>query len=183
MKDKLKEQGIKVDTNWLEYDSKDQWDKMEKMLVDGKPVIWGIFDFGSVDKTIESIIPEVNTFSTSATATWLNNNLGIDVGNIVSTPISDLTGSHEDGVVFYKFDSSTGEYVGATGEVNSHYVTVTGLIEQKQEDGSTRRMVEISSWGKVYYVDYDQYLDEIKEYDSVIEQITAGWGSTIMEIK
>lgn len=183
IEDKLKEQGIKVDTNWLEYDSKDQWDKMEKMLVDGKPVIWGIFDFGSVDKTIESIIPEVNTFSTSATATWLNNNLGIDVGNIVSTPISDLTGSHEDGVVFYKFDSSTGEYVGATGEVNSHYVTVTGLIEQKQEDGSTRRMVEISSWGKVYYVDYDQYLDEIKEYDSVIEQITAGWGSTIMEIK
>ena len=44
-------------------------------------------------------------------------------------------------------------------KVNSHYVVATAIYEQEQTDGSYRRMVEVSSWGKRFYIDYDEYLD------------------------
>ena len=47
----------------------------------------------------------------------------------------------------------------AERRANSHYVVATAIYEQEQADGSYRRMVEVSSWGERYYIDYDEYLD------------------------
>ncbi len=44
-------------------------------------------------------------------------------------------------------------------KVSSHYVVATAIYEQEQADGSYRRMVEVSSYGQRYYIDYDEYLD------------------------
>ena len=44
-------------------------------------------------------------------------------------------------------------------EASSHYVVATAIYEQEQADGSYRRMVEVSSWGEKFYIDYDEYLD------------------------
>lgn len=41
---------------------------------------------------------------------------------------------------------------------NNHYVTVTGIIENVP---SHRKLIEISSWGKCYYIDYDEYLEYV----------------------
>ena len=67
-------------------------------------------------------------------------------------------------VKYYTYDSSSGRYenkndVGAS----SHYVTATAIYEETDENGKTRRMVEISSWGQTYYVDYDQYVEAVSE--------------------
>ena len=56
----------------------------------------------------------------------------------------------------YQWDKTTESYIEFT-TVSSHYVVVTGIYEIKREDGSIKKMVEISSWGKKCYVDYDEY--------------------------
>lgn len=70
---------------------------------------------------------------------------------------------------FHIYDSSTGQYVHdfsdsnnrIGNEVGSHYIIATAIYEEVDDKGELRRMIEISSWGKKYYVDYDQYVDVV----------------------
>lgn len=57
--------------------------------------------------------------------------------------------------------------------VHSHYVTITGIYKmersnrasQEQASNDKRRiMLRISSWGKQYYIDYDEYRDYIDSF-------------------
>ena len=65
--------------------------------------------------------------------------------------------------------------------VSSHYVVATAIYEQEQADGSFRRMVEVSSWGERFYIDYDEYLDfaTADGFDKIKNKV----GSNIIEIK
>lgn len=54
--------------------------------------------------------------------------------------------------------------------VNSHYVTVTGLYkieksnragQEQYSNGDGKIMLRISSWGKLYYINYNEYRDYI----------------------
>ncbi len=49
------------------------------------------------------------------------------------------------------------------GGASSNYVVATGIYEEFDDNGYKRRMVEISSWGNKYYVDYDQYIDVVSQ--------------------
>jgi hypothetical protein len=49
-------------------------------------------------------------------------------------------------------------YKAVKQDVKGHYVTVTGLIK---DDISSRIMLSISSWGKKYYINYEEYRDYI----------------------
>jgi hypothetical protein len=49
--------------------------------------------------------------------------------------------------------------------VNSHYVTVTGIIK---DDITNAVMLRISSWGKQFYVNYEEYRDYIESFSSTI---------------
>lgn len=49
----------------------------------------------------------------------------------------------------------------AVQNVNSHYVTVTGLIK---DPIAATIMLRISSWGKQYYINYEEYRDYITEF-------------------
>ena len=101
-------------------------------------------------------------------------------------------------LTLYRYDE--GNYVNDDDKVKSHYVVATAIYEQEQADGSYRRMVEVSSWGERYYIDYDEYLDfvvtfyqEDPEYRALVnhlkqddidgEAIINSIGSNIMEIK
>lgn len=93
-----------------------------------------------------------------------------------------------DGVTLYEY------YDGGIQEVdykvNDHYVTITAIYEQP--DGE--RMLEVSSWGKTYYVKWDNFIDTIhvdlptdmtdKEAwaDYVMKQVENGVGSSVMII-
>ncbi|AOZ97289.1 hypothetical protein [Butyrivibrio hungatei] len=54
-------------------------------------------------------------------------------------------------------------HVGKAAEASSHYVVITAIYEEKDIVGTSRIMLEISSWGKKYYVDYDQYIDFVSD--------------------
>lgn len=47
--------------------------------------------------------------------------------------------------------------------VKDHYINVTGIIEA---ESST--MLEISSWGKRYYIDYNEYRDFVRKHDNYL---------------
>ena len=58
-------------------------------------------------------------------------------------------------IQLYTFDSMSQIYKVST-LVNSHYVNAIGIIQSDAANHST--MIKISSWGKLYYIDYDEYL-------------------------
>ena len=58
---------------------------------------------------------------------------------------------------FYEMSPKTGNLEPSSQQCHSHYVSVTGVCEKQNDDGSVRRLIEISSGGKRYYVDYDEY--------------------------
>lgn len=64
-------------------------------------------------------------------------------------------------------------YKAVKQNINSHYVTVTGLIK---DDVTERIMLRISSWGKKYYINYEEYWD-------YIENSSAAFTSSIVYVK
>jgi len=63
--------------------------------------------------------------------------------------------SYRNKVPFYAINEA-GRFVKATS-VSSHYVNAISIRSQSVA-GQSKTMVEISSWGRCYYVDYDEYL-------------------------
>ncbi len=61
----------------------------------------------------------------------------------------------------YTFQNENEEFVYSGISVNSHYVTVTGIYESNAAQTRHKRMIEISSWGNKYYIDFDEYLEYI----------------------
>lgn len=49
--------------------------------------------------------------------------------------------------------------------INGHYVTVTGLIK---DEYAGRILLSISSWGKKYYIDYEEYRDYVDNIGGTI---------------
>ncbi len=52
-------------------------------------------------------------------------------------------------------------YKSAYDDIHGHYVTVTGIIK---DDVAGRIMLRISSWGREYYINYEEYRDYIESY-------------------
>ena len=51
----------------------------------------------------------------------------------------------------------------ADDDTKDHYVTVTGMII-----GDKNRMLEISSWGRKYYIDMDEYISFVDRNDNTL---------------
>lgn len=54
-------------------------------------------------------------------------------------------------------------YQPVRSDVNSHYVTVTGMYNNP-DDNKGKIMLCISSWGKLFYINYNEYRDYIDSY-------------------
>ena len=60
-----------------------------------------------------------------------------------------------------------GQYSNST-TVNSHYMTITAMIEYSDSASELighSTMLEVSSWGEKYYIDFEQYCTHINEFD------------------
>jgi len=57
--------------------------------------------------------------------------------------------------------------------INSHYVVATAIIK---DDITNRIMLRISSWGKMYYINYEEYRD-------YIDTTSNAWTSSLVQIK
>lgn len=64
-------------------------------------------------------------------------------------------------------------YKAVYNDINSHYVTVTGIIK---DEVASRIMLCISSWGKKYYINYEEYRDYIENYSGTFT-------SSIVQVK
>ena len=56
-------------------------------------------------------------------------------------------------------------------DIKSHYMTVTGIIEYSDEIADRighKRMLEISSWGKKLYFDFDEYLHYMSPFTNIL---------------
>lgn len=72
----------------------------------------------------------------------------------------------------YDTDEPLYVYKAVSNNVHGHYVTVTGLIYDEE---TTKTMLRISSWGKQYYIDYEEY----REY---VEHISDPFTSSLVSI-
>jgi hypothetical protein len=52
-------------------------------------------------------------------------------------------------------------YKAVQQDINGHFVTVTGILK---DSAASRIMLRISSWGKMYYINYEEYRDYIADY-------------------
>ena len=52
----------------------------------------------------------------------------------------------------------------ARNNIKSHYVTVTGIHRMEDTNSKGIIMLQISSWGKVYYINYEEYRDYVDCY-------------------
>ncbi|MBP3487772.1 MAG: hypothetical protein J6K53_05190 [Roseburia sp.] len=87
------------------------------------------------------------------------------------------------GIPFYKYQN--GQYV-FVQNCQEHYVTVTGIREYDGTDGEHQIMLEISTWGKKYYMDYDEYkaFIELQKKDSgLLNQMWENAYNNILYIK
>lgn len=48
--------------------------------------------------------------------------------------------------------------------INSHYITVTGIYRMTKSDSKESTMLRISSWGKLYYINYNEYREYIDTF-------------------
>lgn len=64
-------------------------------------------------------------------------------------------------------------YKAVYSDINGHYVTVTGIIK---DEVASRIMLRISSWGKQYYINYEEYRDYVENYSGTFT-------SSIVQIK
>ncbi|MFT4145142.1 MAG: hypothetical protein QM644_11865 [Mobilitalea sp.] len=52
-------------------------------------------------------------------------------------------------------------YKASYNDIHGHYVTVTGIVK---DDVAGRIMLRISSWGREYYINYEEYRDYIESH-------------------
>ena len=54
--------------------------------------------------------------------------------------------------------------------MKDHYVVVTGreLVPGEETSEEGRDMLRISSWGTMYYIAFDEYLEHVKRYDNFL---------------
>ena len=76
--------------------------------------------------------------------------------------------------LYIRTDSADG-FLYSGQSVNNHYVTATAILEGYVPEHP--RMIEISSWGKRYYIDYDEYLKYVGK------SLISGYCSNIFIVK
>lgn len=116
-----------------------------------------------IEEMLSSDIPVILSIGPNTPLLWGNE--GINFYNRdICTEINDP--SKENSLLH----PSLYRYKPVMNKINSHYVTVTGIYyiessekkdQAKLSNGKRKIMLSISSWGKPYYIDYNEYRDYI----------------------
>ncbi len=51
--------------------------------------------------------------------------------------------------------------------VNSHYMTIVGFGEIPEE-GTGRKVLEVISWGQIYYIDFEEYAESLSLFSNIL---------------
>ncbi|SDA60293.1 hypothetical protein SAMN02910275_01485 [Butyrivibrio sp. INlla18] len=110
-------------------------------------------DYVNIKKQLSNDIPVIWAFHDNLNGIVLET--GKDLGFVDEKDIEKLS--------IKKYDAATGTYID-TYTADSHYVTVTAIYENYDNNGELKRMVEISTWGEKAYVDYDEYVEYVSKH-------------------
>ena len=102
----------------------------------------------------------------------LKHKLGPVAGTLIAESVPTIYDKTHDykSLELYIFDGK--EFV-IYNRIDSHYVTVTEIsefsesLQEKLNCGKV--MLKTSSWGKVLYIDYDDYKDDIDSFTNILE--------------
>ena len=98
----------------------------------------------------------INDNTSSKTNDITNDNISGKTNDITNDNINNGTNDRiSDNIEFTQVNS-----------VKDHYVNITGVIEC--EGSNYTPMLEISSWGKKYYINYNEYRDFVKRHDNYL---------------
>ncbi len=105
-------------------------------------------------------VPDTNKTSPNKnsddTNNLINDNISSKANDLTNDNINNGTNDRiSDNIEFTQVNS-----------VKDHYVNITGVIEC--EGSNYTPMLEISSWGKKYYINYNEYRDFVKRHDNYL---------------
>ena len=96
----------------------------------------------SIEEMLSRDIPIILSIGPNTPFLWKNNGISFYTKNVID---------------------EADRYHPVKSNVNSHYVTVTGIYNNLT-DCKEKIMLRISSWGKLYYINYNEYRDYIDNH-------------------
>ncbi len=111
--------------------------------------------YDMIEEMLEKDIPVILSIGPNTPNLWGKKGISFyelrEIDFQPSTLQPDITNTSEVIKAYY--------YKAVKYDINGHYVTVTGLIK---DELTGRIMLRISSWGSLYYVDYEEYRDYVE---------------------
>lgn len=139
--------------------------------------ITGVYPF-LIPTSLQSMFNDVfNTCNLPYKATWgLSGDFVITyirieemIKNNIPVILSFDKGNSDEGISIYYTDGAN-NFI-ESQKLSSHYVTITGIIEYSDAMANKighKRMLEVSSWGEKFYIDYDEYSTFMSPFTNIL---------------
>ena len=91
------------------------------------------------------------------------------IKNNIPVILSFDKGNSDEGISIYYTDGAN-NFI-ESQKLSSHYVTITGIIEYSDAMANKighKRMLEVSSWGEKFYIDYDEYSTFMSPFTNIL---------------
>ncbi|HHX61617.1 MAG TPA: hypothetical protein GX707_13050 [Epulopiscium sp.] len=104
--------------------------------------------------------------------------VGPNTPNLAGDVTINLYDQLKKGELGYDDNSDLNQYEYNT-RTNGHYMTITGLIIDRNANSENRIMLCVSSWGNKYYINYKEY----REYRDYIDNVGGTLTSSLVNIR
>jgi len=109
-----------------------------------------------IEEMLSGDIPVILSIGPNTPLLWKNDGIGF----YVRESVDNQTNNADDKILLPAPDLYC--YHTVKNKIHSHYVTVTGIYRNVEKNSPGEKiLLRISSWGKKYYINYDEYRDYI----------------------
>lgn len=141
-------------------------------------VVGGVIP-GDMERGIESYLKHNNC--PYKNATWApacvgKADLKIIIGRKIEAMISQKLpvvfsyySSDDDEIMLYYSEKGAEKRTGKKESTNSHYMTIIGYSRVPGDGKSYSYVLKVVSWGKIYYINYDEYADKLSCFSNILE--------------
>jgi hypothetical protein len=109
-----------------------------------------------IEEMLSGDIPVILSIGPNTPLLWKNDGISF----YVRESVDNQTNNADDKILLPAPDLYC--YHTVKNKIHSHYVTVTGIYRNVEKNSPGEKiLLRISSWGKKYYINYDEYRDYI----------------------
>lgn len=91
------------------------------------------------------------------------------ISNDLPVVFSYYSSDKNDEIKLYFEENGAKDKKGSFRDVNSHYMTIIGYSKFSGEKKSCSYVLKVVSWGKIYYINYDEYADKLSYFSNILE--------------